>query len=202
MFRSKTSRWVALGSIVAVLAAAGAAVAADGDGAGRKDGRRGRFARPMKDRHERMAKAMDRLDALSDEQARTALEVAQSLGKMREEARGKIAAILLQAHRDAKGAAPEQRTAIRQAAREKLKALREGYKPAFTEAGMRIVKSLTPEQRAKIEAKAKEHGKTVDDAKLAKWFGMHLSRPMAAALLKARLESPAATPPATTPANK
>jgi hypothetical protein len=208
MFRSKMSRWIVLGSLAALLAAAGVAVAADaaGDGGGRKGNRRGRFARFLKDRRERMAhnigRTMDRLDALSDEQAKTALEVSLTLVKMREEARGKVAAILVQAHREGKGATPEQRTALRQATREKLKALRDQYRPAFTEAGMKVVRSLTPEQRSKIEEAAKARGKAVDDEKLARWFGMRLSHPMAAALLRARLEAPAATAPATTPANK
>ncbi len=206
MFRSKMSRWVVLGAFAALLAAAGVAVAADtaGDGTGRKGDRHGRLARFLEGRRERMHqkrmkrmdRVMDRLDSLSDEQARAALEVSQTLVKMREEARGKVAAILLQAHRDGKGATPEQRTALRQATREKLKALREQYGPALTEAGMKIVRSLTPDQRAKIEEAAKAKGRSVDDGKLAKWFGMRLSHPMAAALLKARLEAPVATAPA------
>jgi hypothetical protein len=150
---------------------------------------------------------MDRISSLSDEQAKAALEASRDLAKIREEARGKAAALMLDAWRQAKAAGgkdatPEQRKALREATRGKLKALREQFRAPIAEVGMRVVKSLTPEQRAKIEAFAKEHGKSVDDAKLARRFGHRLSRPWAGALLKARLEAGTATPPVTTPTNK
>jgi len=60
MLRTRTSRWIAAGVVAALLVAAGTAVAGEG-------GRRGRKARQ---RH--MARAMERIEALSDEQAKAA----------------------------------------------------------------------------------------------------------------------------------
>lgn len=206
MLHSKKARWIALASLAALLLAAGAAAAGDGDregGRGKHGGRRERMALFAKAKRARafrsMDRAMDRTSSLGDEQAKAALEASRDLAKIREEARGKAAALMLDAWRQAKAAGgkdatPEQRKALRAATRERMRALREEYRAPIAEVGMRVVKSLTPEQRAKIEAFAKEHGKPVDDAKLARRFGHRLSRPWAGALLKARLERGAETP--------
>lgn len=215
MLNTPRSRWIAVGALAAILFAAGAAVA--GDGARREGGRRGgknrrareavvarEFGKIVKDRRQKMLKAMQRIDAMSDDQARAAFDASKDLGKIRDELRAKSATIVLQSFRDAK-AAPDQRATIREATRAKVKALREEYKAPFLEAGMKVVRTLTPEQRTKIEegAKARRKGgakaatgeaKPVTDEQLAKHFGMRLAHPWAEALLKARVEGGATVP--------
>lgn len=204
-------RRIALFSLVAILISAGAAVAGDGDREGRREkrGRRGRFALLQKEKrgHAMRARhrAMERISSLSDEQARAALEASKDLSRIREDARTRAAALLLDAHRQAKAAggkdaAPEARKALREATREKLKALREGLRAPVGEAGMKVVRTLTPEQRAKIEEHAKSKGRTVDEGRLALRFGHRLSRPWAGALLRARIEKGPATPTVPAPA--
>jgi hypothetical protein len=192
------TRAIALVSLAALLVAAGVAVAGDGDREGRREkrGRKGRLAllekekrgRAMKARH----RALERIASLSDEQARAALEASKDLARIREEARAKAAAILLDARSRAKAggkdAAPEARKALREETRGKMAALREGLRAPMGEAGMKVVRSLTPEQRAKIEEHAKSKGRTVDEGRLALRFGHRLSRPWARALLRARVD--------------
>jgi hypothetical protein len=176
MLNTKRSRWIAAGVVAALLVAAGTAVAGEG----------GRKAR--KARHRRMARAIERVEALSDEQAKAALDASKDLARIREDARARAAAVLLQARRDVK-ASPDQRAKIREAARAKLKALRAELRAPAAEAGMKVVRTLTPEQKAKIEAAAKARGRTVTDDGLARFFGRRLSRPWATALLRARVET-------------
>ena len=188
MFHTRTARVIALGSLGALLLGAGVAVAGDG---GRGEGRRHRRAREhgkmILERRGRALRTLHRLEGASDEQVKTALEASREVARFREEARTKAAAIVLHAFREGKDAAPEQRSGIREATRAKLRALREEYRAPLTEAGMKVVKTLTPEQRKKIEEAAKAKGLAVDDARLARWFGMRLAHPWAEALLKARL---------------
>ncbi len=135
----------------------------------------------------RMLRSLRNLMEAPDDQVKVALEAARDLAKVREAARSKAAAVVVQAYREGSAAAPEGRDAVREATRAKLRAVREEFRPAFTEAGMRVVKALTPDQRKRIEEAVKAKGIAVDDVRLAKWFGLRLSRPWAGALLEARL---------------
>jgi Spy/CpxP family protein refolding chaperone len=181
MLNSPRSRWIAAVSVAALLVSAGIAVA----GEGKRPGRRARHERMVRAARHR---AMERIDALSDDQAKAALDASKDLGRIRDDLRGKAAAIRLQAFRDAK-ASPDKRPEIREAARAKMKALRAEARVPFTEAGMKVVRTLTPEQRAKIEAAGKARGRTVTDEGMARSFGRRLSRPWAQALLKARVDA-------------
>ncbi len=160
--------WIVAGALAALLAAAGTAVAGD---------REGRARRGWKHRRQAVQRTLKRIESLSDEQARTAYDASRDLGRIRAEMRAKKAALLLRARRD--GVRPD------------FRALRAEFKGPFTEAGMKVVKSLTPEQRAAI-AKRRP---SVTDERLARFLGMRLSRPWAGALLKARVEGGATTPP-------
>lgn len=159
--------WIVAGAVAALLAAAGTAVAGDREGHRRRGG---------KHRRQAIHRTLQRVEALTDDQARTAYEAARDLGRMRAEMRAKKAALLLRARRDK--------------VRPDFRALREEFKGPFTEAGMKVVKSLTPEQRAAI-AKRRP---AVTDERLARFFGMRLSRPWAEAILKARLDGGATAP--------
>jgi hypothetical protein len=193
---SRTTRWVACGTLGALLLAAGVAVAADG---GREGGRNRRMRRMREawitreygkvaaGRRERLHRALRNLVDAPDDQVRAALAASRDLGRIREEARAKAAAIVVQAFKDAKDATPEQQRVLREATREKLRALREEVRPAFTDAGLKVVRTLTPEQRQRIEVAAKARRVAVDDAALARRLGMRLSHPWAEAVLKARL---------------
>jgi hypothetical protein len=201
LLRTTSAKWIAAGLLGALIVAAGAAVAGDGDGdrdrPGRGRGWKARRARPalldrearrhLRVKKVRAAKAMERIDALTDDQARAALDAAREIARIREEVRGKAAAVVLQSFREAKAAAPEARPAIREAARARMRALRDEARAPFTEAGMRVVRTLTPEQRGRIEEAAKARGRSVDDERLARFFGARLARPWARALLEAKL---------------
>jgi len=178
MLNTPRSRWIAAVSVATLLLSAGFAVAGHGEGPKHRA------------RHQRMHRAMAQIDALSDEQAKAALDASKDLGRIRDDLRGKAAAIRLQAFRDAK-ASPEKRQEIRDAARAKVKALREELRVPFTEAGMKVVRTLTPEQRAAMV----RDGKTPTDEQLARRLGKRLSRPGARAFLRARVEAGATTPP-------
>ena len=130
---SRRSRWIAVGTLCALLAGAGVAVAGDR----RKD-------RMGKGRRSRAA-----MVRLTDDQARAAHDAATELARQR------------------------------------------------MEAGMKLVRTLTPEQRAKIDERAKARGRTVTDEMLARRFGRMLSRPRVRARLLDRIGTPA---PAPTPA--
>jgi hypothetical protein len=185
MLNRSRSRWIAVVSLAALLGAAGIAVAGDEGRHGRRPGKR--IERVVKHRRARVLRAMERLDALSDEQAKVALDASRDLARIREEVRSRSAAVVLQAFREAK-ASPDKREAIREATRARIRALRGEFRAPFLEAGMKIVRSLTPEQRTRIEEAGKKHDRKVTDERLAKRFGSRLSHPWAQALLKARIE--------------
>jgi len=202
MLNTPRSRWIAVSTLAALLVAAGTTVAVAGDGQGRRGGKNRRareavvtreFGKIVKDRRQKILAAMERIDALSDEQARVAFDASKDLGKIREEVRAKSAAIVLQAFREAK-AAPDRREKIREATRAKIKALREEYKAPFTEAGMKVVRTLAPEQKAKILEKGRARGKAITDEELARYLGLRLAHPWAEAMLKARVEGGATVP--------
>ncbi len=156
-------------------------------------GERFRTAGAMHARRERVRATVDRVLALSDDQAKTALQAAEAAGKLRAETRAKAAAILLEAHRASTAAVsgtdvPKvDRSAERAKVREALRALRDEHRRGLAAIGKGLSASLTPEQRAKIEEKAKSRGRTVDEERLALFLGRRVSHPWAEALLKARL---------------
>ena len=176
-----------------VLVAAGGALALAQD---REEGRRGRRAK-ARDGRARVMKALDRLEGASDAQVREALAAAEQIARLRSDLRERAAAEFLAARRDAKAAPAADRKATRARVRERVKALRTEVRGPALEAGRRVVASLTPEQRARIEAAAEAKGRAVDDDRLARFFARRLGNPWAAPLLRARLaEGAAPTAPA------
>ena len=176
-----------------VLFAAGGALALAQD---REEGRRGRRAK-ARDGRARVMKALDRLEGANEAQVREALAAAEQIARLRADLRERAAAEFLAARRDAKAAPAADRKAARARVRERVKALRTEVRGPALEAGRRVAATLTPEQRARFESKAKARGRTVDDDRLARFFARRLGNPWAAPLLRARLaEGAAPTAPA------
>ena len=184
--------------VTVALAGALATSALAGDGAGRHGGRHaGRHGERRAELRERFRqgvtqrrrKAADFLASLqsTDEQRRVVLEQAKAAAPIvraaREEARGLIAKAWAAATKDG----TIDRKAAREAVKEQLKALRERTRAQVEPMAKQVVATLTPEQRATIQAHAAKHGRTVDDAKLAKFAAHLITRPMTAAYLEARL---------------
>lgn len=181
MLRSKASRWIAAGLAVALLAAAGTAVAQERRRS-RDRAAPGRFARKAEG-----LRRMKRLMDLPEDQLRTALEVSEDAVRIREAAREKAAAILVKAFREGRDAAPEARAALREKGKGEFRAVRDEAKAALREAGRKAAAALTPEQRAKFQERAKARGRTLDEDRLALGIGWRLSDPRARAVLRARL---------------
>ena len=174
--------------------------------AGAHPGRDGRQAgAPGMRRPMRAMRAMRFLRALDlSQDQRTAIRDARAAAEpVRKDTFEKIRALF----RDARAAreagrangstiAPEDRAKMREQLRAQVKALLEAARGAVAPQAQRLVGSLTTEQRAKANAKAAEHGKTLDDARLLKIFERILlapGRPNGA---------PPPAPPVTTPAPK
>jgi hypothetical protein len=71
--------------------------------------------------------------------------------------------------------------------RERLKAMHENAFQQLEPQVRTLIATLTPEQRAKLEARAKEHGVTFDENRFAHRLAFRLSRPMAVPMLEASL---------------
>ncbi|HEU4396045.1 MAG TPA: hypothetical protein VFS92_10805 [Planctomycetota bacterium] len=192
--RIMSGRFLRLSAAAAVvLVAAGGALALAQD---REEGRRGRRAK-ARDGRARVMKALDRLEGANEAQVREALAAAEQIARPRADLRDRAAAEFLAARRESKAAPAADRKALRARVRERVKALRTEVRGPALEAGRRVAATLTPEQRARIEAKAQARGRTVDDDRLARFFARRLGNPWAAPLLRARLaESSAPTAPA------
>ncbi len=169
----RTLLLTAILALVATPVLAVSALADPGDGAGRgaqaapegrfgRHGCAGRFARRAMMRRAKAMRLLRALD-LTDEQ-KTALKSARDATQtVREDAHAQIRAILADAWK-----AGDRSEAARKAVREKVKGVLESARTAVEPQAKGLVASLSAEQRAKIDQIAKEHGKTVDDAKLLK----------------------------------
>ena len=190
----RTFLWIAAGLFGALLVAAGTAVAQD---RGRsRDGREGsrldRFHRFLRERAGERGRAgrlarFQRLMDASDDQVRVALDASREAAKVREDLKAKAAAIVVAAFREAKDAAPEQKSQIRERTKAEIRTLRQGARGPLTEAGRKALAALTPEQRKRMDEAIKDRGLSFDEDRLALMFGMRLAHPRAEALLRARL---------------
>ena len=141
---------------VSAVALAPFALAAPGDGAGHP-GRHARQARLARREH-RFLKSLE----LTDAQKAQWKDARLAADPVREDLRTQIRAM-----REAFKAG-EKTPEARAAFRAKRKATVDAALAAVAPSAARLVASLTPEQRAKLEARAKAHGKTLDDAKLTR----------------------------------
>jgi Spy/CpxP family protein refolding chaperone len=190
-----TSRtWTAV--IVAAALAAGASAAAfagDGEraaagrhGAGRAGARRDRFRKALRGMRTERRDLLASLGA-TDEQRRTVLEKARAAAPIVSAAKDEARRIVAQAWSAAAKDPSADRKALRESVRTQLKALREKTRGQVEPLAKEVVASLTPEQRAKLDAAAAKHGRTVDDARLTRRAARLISRPMTVPYLEARL---------------
>jgi Spy/CpxP family protein refolding chaperone len=187
-----TSRtWTAV--IVAAALAAGAAATgfAGEDGprpragraAGVRGARRDRFRRAMRQERRDLLTSL----GVTDEQRRTVLEKARAAAPIVAADRDEARRIVAQAWTAAAKDSAADRRALRDSVRGQLKALREKTRGQVEPLAKEVVASLTPEQRAKLDAAAARHGRTVDEARLVRRAARMISRPMTVPYLEARL---------------
>jgi Spy/CpxP family protein refolding chaperone len=141
------------------------APAGDAGAFARMGGRmRGRFGM-------RRGARLARLLGLTDAQREDFLKTRQSFASVREDLRTKIRAVREEAK---KGEATD---ATRAATHEKIKALVAAARDQVAPEARRLMGTLTPEQRARLDEIAARHGKTFDDARLLKLIERGLLRP-------------------------
>jgi hypothetical protein len=183
--------------IVAAALAAGAAAPAfagdDGAGrrnhprAGRSGGRRGalrdRFRRAMRQERRDLLASLN----VTDDQRRTALEKARAAAPIVSAARDEARRVVAQARAAAAKDPAADRKALRESVRTQLQALRERTRGQVEPLAKDVLASLTPEQRAKIDAAAAKRGRTVDEGRLTRRVARMLARPMTVPYLEARL---------------
>ena len=180
--------WTLAGiSITATLAAAGERAdgrgrdraAAVRDGGDREHGVRGQGLRPRDRLRHRHADARHVLRDLNlspaqrDLARREAEALRPAAQALRDEARAIVAAARARA-RDSDG--DGDRAGARTQARDALRELRTRARTEFTPAGRALVASLTPEQRAHIEARLAARGRTFDVERASERVGRRLAR--------------------------
>jgi hypothetical protein len=183
-------RWMALFT-AAVLAGCLTTVAVAGDGRHGGHGRRAKAQKVMRDRRAKLFRFLATLQ-FTDAQRQTMLDKARAAVPIVEGARAEgrrlVAAAWAQAAKDPN----TDRAALRTQTKAALQALKAKTWPSIEPLAKDVVATLTAEQRQKIADAAAKRGRTVDDAKLAKFMGFLITRPMAVPYLEARLG--AATP--------
>jgi Spy/CpxP family protein refolding chaperone len=130
----------------------------DGPGGLRGPGRG--FFRHLRERRRHAVRFLRSLE-LSDAQRTLLRESREATENVRVDVRARVRSILADAWK-AGDRSPEARKAVR----EKVRAVIASARTAVEATAKKIFDSLTAEQRAKIEARAKAHGREVDDARL------------------------------------
>jgi Spy/CpxP family protein refolding chaperone len=162
------NRWIPIAAVAALASLVPVSAFADGtpsDGpAARRDGgpRRERMrhrAERMRHRAARLLKALE----LTEAQKTALKESREAAAPVREDLRARLRAIREETRAAAGGERPSDEA--RKAARAKAKAAVESAREAVAPSATRFVGSLTPEQKQKLADKAKEHGKTFDEAR-------------------------------------
>lgn len=181
-----SGKWTAV--VAAAVIAGGLATAAlAGDGA--RGARSGRHQRARQLLQRKRGRTMEFLRSLqiTDQQRQTMLDKARAVAPIVETAKTDARKLIAQAWAQASKDATVDRRALRAGVKEQVKALRAKAWTQIEPLARDVVATLTPEQRQKFTEKAAKRGKTVDDAKLAKFMGRLISRPMAVPFLEARL---------------
>lgn len=182
--------WTVAFLTAAIAAGAGAAAFAGDDGthphAGRFGGRRAamrdRFRESMRKERRDLLASLD----ITDQQRQTALEKARAAAPIVSSAKEEARRIVAQAWAAAAKDPNADRKALRDSVRTQLRALREKTRGQVEPLAKDVVASLTPEQRAQLDAAAAKHGRTVDDDRLVRRVARMLSRPMTVPYLEAR----------------
>jgi hypothetical protein len=173
-------------SLTALILIASLAVA-QGRGHGTKDGAgEGRGGRTHA-RMERRAhvRAFLRELGFTDTQKAQALQAARTVQPVAEAARAQARQIV----QAARAANPTgSREAIRASVKDQLKAVRENAAAQILPSGRALLASLTPDQRARIQAALTKHGKTFDEERVARRLGFLLARPRAVQFLEGHVK--------------
>jgi hypothetical protein len=140
----------------------------------------------------RRAMRQERRDLLAslqvtDDQRRTVLEKARAAAPIVSAGKDEARRIVAQARAALAKDPAADRRALRESVRTQLRALRAKTRGQVEPLAKDVVASLTPEQRAKLEAAAGKHGRTLDDARLTRRAARMISRPMTVPYLEARL---------------
>lgn len=142
---------------------------AHGMGAGRGGPRHGPLEQRLHRQHRKMLRVLRMLE-LTDAQRQLVAEGSALAAPVRHDLRARIQAIF----EDARTSPRTQET--RAAVRAQVKQAVQSALASLEAPARKFLEALTPEQKAKLEAKAKEHGKTFDEQKLLKGFeGMLLA---------------------------
>lgn len=159
---------------LALLVLAGTVYATSGQDPAQRQGRRERATRS--ERFERVRQGREFLRGLevTDAQRALALEQARAMAPRARELRREALRIRQEAR---EGVSTGDREAVRAETRERIRALRERARAELAPHGRALVDSLTPEQRAKIEARLAERGRTFDAQRASERAGRWLARP-------------------------
>jgi Spy/CpxP family protein refolding chaperone len=111
----------------------------------------------MRVRARRFVRSLD----LSEAQRATFREAREATAAVRKDARTQVRTALAEARK-----AGDRSEPARAALREKVRAVRASALRAVEPQAKRVLDAITPEQRAKIEERAKACGRTVDEARL------------------------------------
>ncbi len=191
-------KWLAAAAVATVLAGglATAALAGDGSssGGGQPSGQpaaRGGWRMKLRQLiQRRRARALGFLASLqfTDAQRQMMLDKARAAAPIVEGAKADARKVVAQAWAQASQSGGKiDRAALRAQVRDQVKAIREKAWTQLEPLAKDVVATLTPEQRQKFQDAATKHGRTLDDAKLAKFMGRLITRPMAVPYLEARL---------------
>src|SRR5262249_49882348 len=151
------------------LGCATAALAGDGEGrAARRAALREKIREAVQNRRQRVMEFLASLQ-VTDDQRRVVLEKAKAAAPIVAGAKDEARRIVAQALANATRAGRVDRKAARLAVGAELKALRERTRAQLEPLAKDVVGSLTPEQKQKLQEAATKRGRTLDDAKLARF---------------------------------
>ena len=168
---------------LALLVLAGTVYATTGQDRARRQDHRERAARAERFERARAGREFLRGLEITDAQRQLALEEARAIAPRARELRREAMRIRQEAR---EGVRTGDREAIRAQTRERLRALRERARAELAPHGRALVDSLTPEQRAKIEARLAERGRTFDAQRASERAARWLARPRVHDRLEAR----------------
>lgn len=143
-----------------------------GSGLRQRAERRGERMQLWRGRARDVLRDLDLSDAQRELARREADALRPAAQALREEARAIVAAARA-------GVRTGDRQVAKAEAQEALRELRARARAEFTPAGRALVASLTPEQRARIEARLSAHGRTFDEERASERVGRWLARPHA-----------------------
>jgi len=168
---------------LALLVLASTVYATSGQDPAPRHGRRDRAARAERFERARAGREFLRGLEITDAQRALALEQARAVAPRARELRREALRIRQEAR---EGVRTGDREAIRAETRGRIRALRERARVELAPHGRALIDSLTPQQRAQIEARLAERGRTFDAQRASERAGRWLARPRVHERLEAR----------------